>query len=166
MEAGDPKLTPPTPDEQREIDAIIAHFGKNDDRQSIYRLVDGQLNVLHARATSLIQLASVVITVTGFSGRIIADTNDLAQGLIIAGVTLVLVAAVVSLLFVLPIRWISSLLHLSTQEWILYYLRRRRRKSVAIRMSTAILVLGMSLYIASIAIMLLYPEAAELQKVR
>ena len=157
---------PPDELEREEISAIIQHFGGTENRATIYELIDAQLTVIHGRAQSLMQVAGVVVTVTGFSGRIIADTSPAAQNLIVSGLTLVAIAAAIALLFVMPIRWMTCYLHLPIEEWILVGIRRRRKKSRAIRISSAILVVGMILYVAAIAMMLLHPEAAELKKVR
>jgi hypothetical protein len=155
--------------ETLEIDAIVQHFHngvESDNRAAIYNLLDGQLSVIHGRAQSLMQIAGVVITVTGFSGRIIADTNALAQTLIVTGLAMVACAAAIALVFVMPIRWVSGYMHLPLRDWILVTLRRRHKKSRAIRISSAIMAIGMILYIVSIAIMLLNPQAAELKMVR
>ena len=150
---------PPTTLEEREVQAIVAAFPAvlPHDRSPIYRLLDAQLTVLHGRAQSLMQLAGVVITVTGFSGRIIADTSKEAQTLIVTGVALVSAAACLALGFVMPIRWVSSYMHLPVEQWVLVTLRRRERKSRAIRVATAVLVIGMVCYIAAIAMMLVHP---------
>lgn len=112
------------------------------------------------------QLAGVVITVTGFSGRIIADTSSAAQNLIVFGLALVAAAACLALGFVMPIRWVSVYMHLPVEDWVLVTLRRRERKARAIRVATAVLVLGMIAYMSAIGMMLLHPEAAELKRVR
>lgn len=156
----------PTPAEQREIEAIVRHFGGAEGRARIYDFIDGQLNVLHTRAQSLIQIAGVVITVTGFSGRIIADTSKSAQTLIVSGVALVSIAAAIALMFVMPIRWLSSYLHLPMEEWLLTALRRRRKKNRAFRVASIIIVAGMILYVSAVAMMLLHPEVTELKQVR
>jgi hypothetical protein len=158
----------PSAREEREVQAIINGFNGSSphDRSVIYTLLDGQLSVLHGRAQSLMQLAGVVITVTGFSGRIIADTNSAAQTLIVFGVIMVALAASLALGFVMPIRWVSTYMHLPVEEWVLVTLRRRERKSRAIRIATAVLVLGMIFYISAIAMMLMLPQAAELKRIR
>lgn len=161
-------LLPPSPSEEREVQAILSAFAgpTPKDRSLIYSLLDGQLSVLHGRAQSLMQLAGVVITVTGFSGRIIADTSRAAQSLIVFGVVFVAAAACLALGFVMPIRWVSTYMHLPPAEWVLVTLRRRERKSRAIRVATAVLVIGMAFYICAIAMMLVNPQAAELKRVR
>lgn len=156
----------PTPEEKREIDAIFQRLAPAGDTLGIYHVIESQLGVLHTRSMALIQLAGVVITVTGFSGRIIADTNLIAQLCIITGLVLVLVAAAICLAFVMPVRWVTSYLHLPPEQWILTALRRRRRKSRAFALASAILILGLTFYIAAISIMLLNPTAAELTMIR
>lgn len=156
----------PTPWEEREIDAIFSRFSPDEDPVPVYDIIDGQLNVMHNRSMALIQLAGVVITVTGFSGRIIADTNLAAQLCIITGLSLVLVSAAICLAFVMPIRWITSYIHLPPRTWLLTALRRRRRKNKAFGIASMILVVGLVFYIVAISIMLLNPGAAELHLAR
>jgi len=153
--------------ETEEISAILKTFSSPGERtQDIYGLLENQFIVVYSRAQSLIQVAGVVITVTGFSGRIIADTNVLAQALLIGGLSLVASAAAMTLLLVMPIRWMSMDLHLPLEEWLLMTIRRRQKKTRAFRMASIVAVVGMALYIAAIAIMLADPTAAELRRVR
>lgn len=162
--------SPPSPpadeQEQSEMASIFRHYGADGDVREVYRLVEGQHTIVHQRAQALTQLAGVVITVTGFSGRIIADTNVTAQVCIVAGLVLVLCSAAIALLFVMPIRWMSSYLDLPPEQWLLTALRRRKRKSRAFALATWILILGLLFYVAAISLMLLNPEAAELTRVR
>lgn len=148
------------------MDAIFRHFGGLDNVPRIYEIVNQQLNVIHMRAQSLIALGSVVITVTGFSGRIIADTNRWAQLLIVTGIALVGVAAGITLTRVMPLRWVTSYMDLAPREWLLTALRRRTAKSRALRTALIFMTLGMVSYLMSIAIMLMFPEATELTRTR
>ena len=161
------ELPPASHRESEEIAAILKTFSPQGDRtQDVYRVLENQLGVVYSRAQSLIQVASVVITVTGFSGRIIADTNVLAQIFLIGGLSFVSGAAAMTLLFVLPIRWLSMDLHLPLEQWLLVAIRRRQKKSRAFRRASIVAVVGMVLYIIAIAIMLSDPTAAELRRVR
>lgn len=158
-------MDPESDGERREIDAILEHFGERN-RPGIYDVINSQLNVIHSRAQSVIGLASVVITVTGFSGRIIADTNLPAQVLIILGIILVGIGAALTMTRVMPVRWVTSYMDLPVREWILTALRRRAAKSRALRVALIYMTVGMIFYLTSIAIMLLFPEATELTRVR
>lgn len=161
-----PPKTPANEKERAEIESMLHHFGGVDAAEKLYRILDSQLAVVHTRAQSLVQLVGVVITVTGFSGRIIADTNDTAQMLIITGLSLVLIAAMIALVFVMPIRWLTSYMDMDVEDWVLTALRRRRRKNIAYFIAIWVLIAGMILYVAAISIMLAHPEAAELNRVR
>ncbi len=158
-------MATPTETEEREIGAILENF-ESCGIQAVYSLIDGQLAALHARAQGLTQLSGVVITVTGFSGRIIADTNVTAQVFIIVGICLVLAAAAICLFYVMPVRWVSSYLDLPKKKWLLVAIRRRNKKTRAFFAASMILIFGLLFYIASISIMLANPEATELTKVR
>ncbi|MDK2972220.1 MAG: hypothetical protein PWP23_1975 [Candidatus Sumerlaeota bacterium] len=160
------QIAPPSEEEAREIDAIFLRFGGGDSIPRIYEIINQQLNVIHMRAQSLIALGSVVITVTGFSGRIIADTNRYAQLLIVLGITLVGVAAGITLTRVMPLRWVTSYMDLEPRDWLLTALRRRTHKSRALRVALVFMTLGMISYLTSIAIMLMFPEATELTRIR
>lgn len=160
-------VVPPNAAETREIGALLKHFGGDGATlERVHGVLDGQLSVVYGRAQSLVQMAGVVISVTGFSGRIIADTNVAAQNFIVGGLGLVALAAALALLLVSPIQWATADLHRPPAEWILVTIRRRHRKYRAVRVANAVLVAGVALYALAIIQMLLHPEAAELKRVR
>jgi len=74
----------------------------------VQKRIEQQFNTLHLRAQSLIGMATTVVTVTGFSGRIIAGTSILAKGLIVAGLLFVIVGAIWVFYKVLPLQWVTS----------------------------------------------------------
>jgi len=76
-----------------EADRILLVY--QDDLPGVMTILERQFVVLHNRAQVLLTLCGIVISTTGFSGRVIAGTNRLAQILIVAGVGLVLVSAAV-----------------------------------------------------------------------
>jgi len=122
------------------------------------RLVQAQLDTVYARSQSLIGLASLTITVTGFSGRLIAATNFTAQVLIIAGLVAVLLAAFWIFLRVMPVRWITSDLDAGAESALALAIHRRNLKTNATRIGSWILFVGLVLYLAAVSIMLLHPE--------
>lgn len=121
--------------------------------------LERQLNTLHARAQVLMSLAGVVVTVTGFSGRLIAGTNLAAQIFLIAGLVCVLVSAAVVFARVMSVRWVTSAL--AEPEIVValaQVIARRDRKTRSYTFGGCVLVLGIALYCVAIAIMLLNPE--------
>lgn len=121
-------------------------------------IVEGQLNVLHLRAQVITSLASVVVTVTGFSGRIIAGANLFGQVTIVAGISVVLASAIWTMAKVMPIKWITKdLLGNSPLEALESIIDRRNRKTRSYQQGGVVLCVGIALYGMAVAQMLLNP---------
>ncbi len=140
-----------------ECDRILKEVGGGK-LDPIMAMLERQFNVLHNRTQVMLGLCGVVITTTGFSGRIIAGTNFLAQVLIINSVALVLLAAGVVVWSVLHLRWLTQQTGDDVRSWLMTALAYRDRKTDAYRVGIALLLVGLALYVGAIAIMLLYPE--------
>ncbi|MDX2082341.1 MAG: hypothetical protein SFU53_16275 [Terrimicrobiaceae bacterium] len=143
-------------DVRSEARAILDLFGGDFPRA--IELVHRQMDVLHSRAQVLTGLAGIVVTVTGFSGRLIAATNRPAQVLVIAGLAVVLVSAFYIVCRVMQIRWVTAELGGDPVETITRVLIRRDAKTAAIRRGGIILFSGLVLYFVAFALMLLNPE--------
>lgn len=120
-------------------------------------LLERHLNTLHTRAQVLVSLAGVVITVTGFSGRIIAGTNLPAQILIISGLAIVLFSAVFVTRKVMRVKWVTTDIQEDSIETLETIIKRRNQKTKAFYTGGVILSIGLFLYCAAISIMLLNP---------
>lgn len=152
----------PTRRERIEVEAIRGKMLSGDSMSEAYELLNAQMNIIHMRAMAIITITGVVVTVTGFSGRLIAGTSRLAQFLIISGLLTCILAATVTMLWVMPIRWLTSYMNTSTDEWLLAAIRRRDRKTRAFRIASILLIIGLTLYGLSICQMLWFPHAHEI----
>ncbi len=141
---------------QEEIDRIIQIYG-SDDVRSIMEMVERNFMVLHHRSQVLLGLSGIVITTTGFSGRLIAGTNDLAKWLIISGVALVMLAAATVCYGVLHLRWLTQHPGTQVQQWLDTTLAYRDRKTRFYRVGIVMTMIGLLLYVGSIFVMLWYP---------
>ena len=140
-----------------EADSILKFFDR--DPTQALGFVERQLNALHTRAQIIIGFAAVAVTTTGFSGRLIAGTNTLAQISIISGLAIILASCLWIFLRVLSIDWIISRYLSSDFGQSLYrMIDYRNRKTRAYRIGSAGILLGLSIYGLAIAIMLLNPE--------
>lgn len=146
----------PSQSRQAEVDRLIRIYGQEDQR-SIMEVVERQYMVLHHRSQVLLGLAGIVITTTGFSGRLIAGTNDLAKWLIICGVALVMLAAATVCLGVLHLRWLTQQPGDDIRSWLSRAISYRDRKTRFYRVAIVITMIGLCLYVASIFVMLWYP---------
>ena len=89
-----------------EVTRILALTKGNSERA--FELVERQLSVLVLRTQVMLSLSGIVVTVTGFSGRAIAQTNELARVLVSAGIVIVLAAAATAIGGVLRLRWLTQ----------------------------------------------------------
>jgi hypothetical protein len=144
-------------DRNAEADRILRCYG-DDAFPEIMAMLERQFAVLHNRAQVLLGLCGIVVTTTGFSGRLVAGTNAAAQWLIITGVALSLVAAAVVVWGVLHLYWLTMHPGDTTRAWLLSSLAYRDKKTRAYRIGISLLLLGLTTYAAALAIMLLYPR--------
>lgn len=144
---------------EQEAERLFAHYGK-DALPTIMAMLERQFTMLHNRAQVLLTLCGIIVSTTGFSGRNIAGTGPWAQFLIIAGLTMVLLAAGVVCWGVLHLRWLSMQPGADTHAWLVTSLTYRDRKTLSYRIALIIMLIGMTGYVSAIVIMLNHPESA------
>lgn len=116
-----------------------------------YELVEHQMGVLVLRTQVLLSLSGIVITVTGFSGRAIAETGALARWSVAAGLVVVLLAAAVAFSGVLRLRWLTQILSEDPHETLVRALRLRDHKSRMLQIALRLFVVGFGLYCFAVA---------------
>lgn len=135
-----------------EVKRIMA-LTKGDPRAA-FDLVQSQLSVLVLRTQVMLSLSGIVITVTGFSGRTIAQTSEVARLLVAAGIVIVLLAAAVVIGGVLRLRWLTQELTDDVEQTLVRMLAIRDAKSRYLGAALVIFVIGFACYCVSIALML------------
>lgn len=120
-----------------------------------FELVQGQLSVLVLRTQVMLSLSGIVITVTGFSGRTIAQTSELARNLVATGILVVLGAAGVAIGGVLRLRWLTQEMTDDTEQTLNRMLDMRDQKSRYLNAALLIFMVGFACYCVAIALMLL-----------
>lgn len=138
------------PDEVKRILALT-----KGDAAKAYELVQSQLSVLVLRTQVMLSLSGIVITLTGFSGRAIAQTSELARGLVAAGILIVLCAAGMAIGGVLRLRWLTQELTDDTEQTLVRMLEIRDTKSRFLSAALVLFVTGFACYCVAIALMLL-----------
>ncbi|MEM1011074.1 MAG: hypothetical protein AAGI46_02505 [Planctomycetota bacterium] len=165
MSDADTRLELPKPSKDhlaREAEArrILDVYG--DDLPGIMAMLERQFAVLHNRAQVALVLCGVVISTTGFSGRLVAGTNALSQWLIISGLSLIILAAGVVVRGVLHLRWLTMQGGQDTAQWLVTSLAYRDKKTAHYRVGVIILLVGLILYGGALAVTLLNPEEDQL----
>lgn len=125
------------------------------DALAAFRILEAQLAVLVLRSQVMLSLSGIVITVTGFSGRAIAQTTPLARASVVAGLCLVLLAAAVAIAGVLRLRWLTQELGGEPLAMLERALAIRDAKSRFLTAALALFVVGFSLYVLAVAQLLL-----------
>lgn len=125
------------------------------DAQKAYSIVDSQLSVLVLRTQVMLSLSGIVVTVTGFSGRTIAQTSETARALIAAGIVVVLGAAAIAIVGVLRLKWLTQELGDDLEETLNRMLRIRDAKSRYLGAALVTFVAGFACYCFAIALMLI-----------
>ena len=121
------------------------------DHLRAFEIVERQLNVMVVRAQVMLSLSGIVITVTGFSGRAIAETSSAARICIAAGILVVLAAAAAIIWGVLRLRWLTQELDEEPLVTLLRGLEVRDRKSRNLKVAAGLFVAGFGLYCVAIA---------------
>ncbi|RMD78604.1 MAG: hypothetical protein D6820_09660 [Lentisphaerae bacterium] len=109
-------------------------------------------NLLHNRAQLLLSLITLCLTITGFSGPRIAASSAPARYCLIAGIILVLIAAVILVLGPLQIRWITATRSGDETQTIIELLRRRNWRTRLFVIGADVLLLGLSFYVCAVVI--------------
>jgi hypothetical protein len=140
-------------DEARRLTTLVG-----DDHRAAYELLERQLGVLVLRTQVLLSLSGIVVTVTGFSGRAIAQSGAAARYSIVAGILLVLLAALTAIGGVLRLRWLSQILGDGVQTTLERGLALRDLKSRWLGAAMTLFGIGFAAYCVAIAQMLLDPH--------
>ena len=136
----------------RELEAIVS-LTQGDPIKS-YQIVEHQLSVLVVRTQVLLSLSGIVITVTGFSGRAIAQTSPLARILISSGIGIVLLSAAVAITGVLRLKWLTEM----GGDWrtmLRRGLETREAKTRWLSAALTLFVVGFGCYVGAIIQLLL-----------
>ena len=127
-----------------------------------YELVQAQLSVLVLRTQVMLSLSGIVITVTGFSGRTIAQTSELARNLVASGIVIVLGAAGVAIGGVLRLKWLTQQLTDDTEQTLVKMLGMRDQKARYLNAALMLFMVGFACYCVAIALMLIATQPGHL----
>lgn len=114
------------------------------------RVITHQFDVLQARTHMMLTLATLTLTITGFSGPKIAASNVVSQYTMVLGLIFVLAAVVVTLGGTLRIRWLTQVGQGDAEGVLVDMIGYRNQKTRLFRIELTLLVLGLTFYVASV----------------
>jgi hypothetical protein len=120
-----------------------------------YDMVERQLSVLVLRTQVMLSLSGIVVTVTGFSGRAIAETSILARSSIAAGILVVLASAAVAIWGVLRLSWLTQTIQDDAIAMLTRGIEIRDAKARFLSAALVLFICGFALYCFAIAQLLL-----------
>ena len=120
-----------------------------------YEIVNQQMSVIVLRTQVMLSLSGIVVTVTGFSGRAIAETSVAARTSIAAGILVVLASAAVAIWGALRLSWLTQHLDGDALVMLTRAIDIREKKSRYLRASLVLFIIGFALYCIAIAQLLL-----------
>ena len=135
-----------TPEE--EADHLLALFGGELAR--CIEFLRHHFDVIQARSHLLLTLGTLALTITGFSGPKIAQTNMFARYSMAFGIVFVLSALVILLLGSLRIRWTTQIIGDDGRDTLSSIIRYRNQKTRLYFVELTLLVIGLTSYVASV----------------
>lgn len=122
--------------------ATILELCKGDMLAALH-IAENQLNIIYTRAQVLMSLAGMVVTVTGFSGRLIAGSSLAAQVFLITGLFVTLASVIWVFQRVMRVRWITTMVVENKEQALEQALIHRNRKTRAYLIGGRILCAGL-----------------------
>lgn len=114
-----------------------------------------QFTKLQNRSQILLTVATIALTVTGFSGSKIAATGVIPRLLIVSGLIFVLSGIIMLLCQTLTLKWATQIRLASQEETLEAILMHRNKKTHTYGVALLLVVTGLSLFVASIGFYLL-----------
>ena len=114
------------------------------------QLITHQFDVIQSRTQALMGLATLALTITGFSGPRIAASNPISRWTMVVGLLFVLVSVVASLTGSFRIRWLTQITGDDEIDTLTKMIGYRNDKTVQYRRAMASLAFGLVCYITSV----------------
>jgi hypothetical protein len=139
---------PLSPDDEAHL--IVEMMGGPGSLGKCMEFLRHHFDVIQARSQLLLTLSTLALTITGFSGVKIAQTNAFARYSMALGIIFVLVGMVLLLLGGLRIRWTTQFYEATTEKTIARIIQYRNSKTRLYFIQLALLVIGLGAYVAAI----------------
>jgi len=137
-----------SPDEEV---AFLRDLHRDAEAESVLETLRGAFIVLQTRSQMLLGLATICLTITGFSGPQIAASGVAARSFIVLGVVCVLVTALLLVSGPLQVRWMTQFRGESTDATLAELVRRRNQKTHRYHQAMGFLIVGFTGYVLALA---------------
>ena len=138
------KLTP-----EEEVEFLKEIHGA-DNHENLFGAVKDAFALLQMRSQMLLGLATICLTITGFSGPRMAQSNSFSRFFIGFGLSFVLASIIAIVAGPLRLQWMTAWKAGSLDETLVQNIRRRDSKTRLYRIATALLLAGLTGYLLSL----------------
>jgi hypothetical protein len=136
--------------EPREELAYLRELHGRENHPKIVEALTECFNVLQGRAQTLLSVVAIILTISGFSGPSIASSSVAAKACVGTGLTLVLLAAVVTLGGPLQLRWSTRTRAETLDDSMVSLIQRRNARTRKYHAALGLLVAGMTSYVGGL----------------
>jgi hypothetical protein len=116
----------------------------------VYNSLVSAFSIIQTRGQILLSLATICLTITGFSGPKIAESNSLSRYSIAIGLTFVLISIVMVLSGPMRIKWVTQLYIENLDKTMEELINRRNVKTKQYHQAMILLGIGLSFYVLSV----------------
>jgi len=138
------KLTP-----KEELEFLKEIHGAND-YSKLFGVLKDSFALLQTRAQMLLGLATICLTITGFSGPRMAQSNVYSRFFIGFGLTFVLFSVMALVAGPLRLRWMTAWKAEDVEQTIILHLRQRNLRTKFYRVAMILLLVGLTGYLLSL----------------
>jgi hypothetical protein len=129
-----------------------------DDPGKLFASIREAFSILQTRSQMLLGLATICLTITGFSGPRMAQSNPFSRFFIGFGLVFVLAAVTAIVAGPLRFRWVTAWRADTLDETLIANIRRRDVKTCWYRIATFLLLTGLTGYLLSLIFYLAVAE--------
>ena len=116
----------------------------------VYSMLKADFQAIYTHSQGIMGLATICLTITGFSGPRIAASSVFSRFSIAIGLIFVILSVFFLLLGPIYPKWMSDRRGLKLQQAFSIYFLRRDSRTSKYRISLVTLVVGLSFYVASV----------------
>ena len=113
-------------------------------------VITRQFDVIQTRTQALIGLATLALTITGFSGPRIAASSPFSRYAMVLGLAWVLLSILIALVGALRIRWLTQIRADTPEATLTAMIHYRDRKTRRFRQALTCLAVGLTFYVSSV----------------
>ncbi|WP_372798316.1 hypothetical protein [Pontiella sp.] len=135
--------------EKEELEFLKEIHG-GDDYSKLFGSLKDAFSLLQARAQMLLGLATICLTITGFSGPRMAASNGLSRFFIGFGLTFVLLSVMALVAGPLRLRWMTAWKAEDVEQTLLKHLEQRNIRTKYYRVAMFLLLVGLTGYLLSL----------------